>query len=81
MTLLNRLGFLVWLNRDHVILSDERFIPNQAWRVLDPECPAFLRKILGYPLGWTLSDPATPALFRKRVGFKLELHHVEAAHE
>jgi hypothetical protein len=80
--LMQVLGLYVWVNAHRVILSIwERDARDQSWYFQDPECPAFLRKILGYPLGWNMADPETPALFRKNVGFELELWHLEVSNE
>ena len=70
------LGLTTWVN-DHRVILDTPEGAIQSWSFLDPECPAFLRKLAGYPLRWNMKDPETPALFRKNVGFKLDAYHLE----
>lgn len=77
--LMQLLGLYVWVNDHRVVLDAfDRGYAVQSWHFLDPECPAFLRKLTGYPLGWNMADPETPAIFRKTVGFKLAAYHLEA---
>jgi hypothetical protein len=49
----------------------------RCYDVQDEDCPAFVRKKIGFPLGRNIFDPETPAIERKNLGLKLQSYHLE----
>lgn len=49
-----------------------------CYSIGDVNCPAFVRKHLGLPLGENIFDPEIPAFKRKELGLKLQPYHMEA---
>lgn len=71
------------LNHVNIIGNPERspegrFAYAVCYSIGDVNCPAFVRKHLGLPLGENIFDPEIPAFKRKELGLKLQPYHTEA---